>query len=334
MLLLSSVSLADEWISLFDGESLSGWKINESPESWAVEEGAIVTRGTRSHLFYDGEVANHDFKNFIFEADVMTEPGANSGIYIHTAFQDEGWPAAGYECQVINTNPAGPSKYVEHKMTGSIYAVRNVWKAPAGDKVWFRYRIRVAGKTIQTYIDGRLICEYTEPEDAWRPDDKKGRILGSGTFAFQAHDPGSVVHYRNIRVRLLPDNAGGRGVGERDPEMDRLLTQFANSNHALIDVGIETPSLDYAAQQASMSRKLGITIMDADLHSAPTNLLLVNDRDEAPDVDLLKAAKANGCLIAFSSGGETRLLRARVKSRLLAMEAAGLSWEDLWVPGK
>ncbi len=327
-------ALAEEWISLFDGETFSGWKINEQPESWAIEEGAIVTRGERSHLFYDGEVANHDFKNFVFEAEVMTEPGSNSGIYVHTQFQDEGWPAAGYECQVINSNPAGPSNYVERKMTGSIYAVRNVWKAPAGDNVWFKYRIQVVGKTIHTYIDGRLICEYTEAEDAWRPDDKKGRVLGSGTFAFQAHDPGSVTRYRNIRVKLLPDDLPTPGIAETDRELDRLLTQFANSNHALIDIGIETPSLDYASRQANESRRWGVTVLHADLNAAPPSLLLVNDREWAPDVETLKAAKANGCKIVFSSGGDTSLRRERIKARLQAMEAAGLSWESLWVPGK
>ncbi|MDQ8180233.1 DUF1080 domain-containing protein [Pelagicoccus sp. SDUM812005] len=331
--LQSSLS-AQNWVSLFDGKSFEGWRINERPESWAIEDGALVTRGERSHIFYDGEVANHDFRNFVFEAEVMTSPGSNSGIYVHTRFQDEGWPAAGYECQVINSNPAGPAKYVERKMTGSIYAVRNVWKAPASDNVWFKYRIHVSGKTIRTYIDGRLICEYTEPENAWRPDDKKQRLLSSGTFALQAHDPGSVVRFRNIRVKLLPDDAKSSGMAEKDREFDRLLTQFANSNHPLIDIGISTPSLDYAAEQASESRMLGVSVIDADLSRGPASLLVVNDRESAPDVEALKAAKARGCKIVFSSGGATKLDRSRIKARLLAMEAAELSWDDLWVPGK
>lgn len=96
---------SDQWITLFDGETLEGWTASETPESWRIEEGAIVTAGTRSHLFYTGDEMDHNFKNFEFSVDVKTEPGANSGIYIHTEFQDEGWPAKGYECQVINSNP-------------------------------------------------------------------------------------------------------------------------------------------------------------------------------------------------------------------------------------
>ena len=102
--------------------------------------------------------AKHDFRNFEFSAEVMTSPGANSGIYVHTKLQPEGWPAAGYELQVINSNPPAEKMngYIEHKMTGSIYAVRNTWKAPANDNEWFNYRIRVVGKTIQTFINDKL----------------------------------------------------------------------------------------------------------------------------------------------------------------------------------
>lgn len=71
ILMIQSVAAADDWISIFDGKSLAGWKANERPGSWAVEDGAIVTRGERSHLFYAGKVANHNFKNFVFEAEVM-----------------------------------------------------------------------------------------------------------------------------------------------------------------------------------------------------------------------------------------------------------------------
>ena len=200
LLLAFSGCSSDQWISLFDGQSLEGWKASEHADSWKIENGAIVTAGERSHLFYDGEVEDHNFKNFEFSVDVKSTPGSNSGIYIHSKFQDEGWPSAGYECQVINSNSStDPGGYMEHKMTGSIYAIRNVWKSPVPDNEWFNYRIKVQGKTIQTYINDMLAAEYTEPEEIYRSDGMEGRILGSGTFAFQCHDPGSVVYYKNIK---------------------------------------------------------------------------------------------------------------------------------------
>ncbi len=337
----ASLAATQEWIPLQDGKSLAGWKAAERPESWVVEDGAFVSRGDRSHLFYVGKVARHDFRNFEFSADVMTSPGANSGIYVHTKWQGPGWPAAGYELQVINSNPPAESMdgYVEHKMTGSIYAVRNTWVAPAKDNEWFNYRIRVVGKTIQTFINDRLICEYAEPENAFRPDDKKLRLLGSGTFALQAHDPGSVVKYKNIRVKLLPDDAKPPPEihAVQDPEFEELLTQASNDNIPLIDLA-QPPATGDVEMFWRAVRRNGFTwgseLPDFSLASIPASVVIIVDTDSAPDVELLKAAKAAGAKVAFSSGTSAGVSEKRLKARLQAIKAAGLGWKDFWVPGK
>jgi hypothetical protein len=188
------LNAADEgFVSLFDGKSLDGWKINENPASLKLEDGCLVVHGERAHVFYDGPVANHDFKNFHFKAEVMTSPSANSGIYFHTKFQNDGWPGKGYESQVNNTQK-------DPKKTGGLYNVKDNFEAPAKDDVWFTYEIIVNGKNIVVKIDGKVITDYTEPADLNRPD----RQLSSGTFAIQCHDPGSKVKYRNIQVKVLP----------------------------------------------------------------------------------------------------------------------------------
>ena len=65
--------------------------------------------------------------------------------------------------------------------------------------------IVVEGKRIRTYVDDRLVVDYTEPDDVTPPENHPLRYLSSGTFAFQGHDPESRVYYRNIMVRPLPD---------------------------------------------------------------------------------------------------------------------------------
>ncbi len=339
--LCASTAYAQDWIPLQDGKSLAGWKPAENPQSWSVQDGVFVSGGDRSHLFYVGKVAKHEFRNFELSADVMTSPGANSGIYVHTKWQGPGWPAAGYEMQVINSNPPAErmNGYVEHKMTGSIYAVRNTWVAPAKDDEWFNYRIRVVGRTIQSFIDGRLVCEYAEPGNAFRPDDKQGRLLGAGTFALQAHDPGSIVKFRNIRVKLLPNDAVPPAglVPLADRVLDELVTQASNDNVPLIDLGLAPPSGD-ATEFWSDVRRHGMTAVSqlptGSLDQWPASVLVIVDKDKAPDVELLKAAKAAGAKVAFSSGGTTIVDEARLKARLRAIQAAGLQWKDFWVPGK
>ena len=331
--------VAQDWIELQNGKTLDGWKAAEHPESWVVEDGAFVSRGERAHLFYVGKVGKHDFRNFEFYADVMTSPGANSGIYVHTKWQGPGWPEAGYELQVINSNPPAErmNGYIEHKMTGSIYAVRNSWQAPVADNVWFSYRIRVVGKTIQTFINDKLICEYAEGATPFRPLEKKGRLLGSGTFALQAHDPGSVVKYRNMKVRILPDAAAPPAdlVPLADRELDQLITQASDENIPLIDFGLSAPDSGAEEEFARQARRYGVLPMRIqELPRIAGSVALLVDRDRGPDVELLKSLKARGYRVAFSSGGAISFDEAQLKRRLQAIRDAGLGWKDFWVPGK
>src|ERR1041384_6994315 len=83
------------FVNLFDGKTLQGWKVVDNAELFRVSEGMIVlgcpTTNKPAHLFYDGDVNAHSFKNFDLSVDVMTYPGANSGIYFHTRFQQNGF---------------------------------------------------------------------------------------------------------------------------------------------------------------------------------------------------------------------------------------------------
>ncbi len=340
-ILSTSFAQNASWQSLFDGQSLSGWQANENPDSWSVQNGALVAHGPRSHLFYVGAVNEHDFKNFEFSAEVMTTPGSNSGIYIHTRLAPDPWPTTGYECQVINSTrpPAKPEDYVERKLTGSIYAVRNTWRAPAADNEWFEYRIKVSGATIQTFINGELICQYTEGPDHWRSPDKRGRRLSSGTFALQGHDPSSIVRYRNLRVRVLPDDTPSLETPLPDLELDALISRLSDQNFPLIDFGITAQSAAQETAQLAAARRLGVTLASTIGDAARLDQLasrgavaIFNDHDAPVSAAQLKEAKAAGLRIIFSSGGSTRLAPDRLKRRLQAIVDAELSWRDLWAP--
>jgi len=193
-----SATAQGDWISLFDGKSLDGWEISENPASFSIEEGVLKIDGNRAHLFYNGPIGNHDFKNFEFKADVMTKPGANSGIFIHTQFQEEGWPSKGYEIQVNQTHS-------DWRKTGSLYSVNDVKEVFVQDNEWYTQHIIVKGDKITVKINDKVVMEYVESDDKERDPSKIGtKKLSSGTIALQAHDPKSVIYYKNIQVKLLP----------------------------------------------------------------------------------------------------------------------------------
>ncbi len=200
----ASVSTADlatseeGFLSLFDGKTLEGWKkAEENPNSWVVEEGKLVCKGERCHLFYVGPEA--PFKNFHFKAEVMTTPGSNAGIYFSTRYQEKGWPKFGYECQV-NVSHHDPKK------TSSLYSVDDVADPGVKDNEWYTQEIIVRGRHIELKVNGKTLVDYTEPESKESFSKEFERRLGEGgTFALQAHDPKSVVYFKNLRVKKLVD---------------------------------------------------------------------------------------------------------------------------------
>jgi hypothetical protein len=199
--MLGSVVVAQKnskgWISLFDGKTLNDWKVGDNAASFTVDSGMIIAHGNVAHLFYDGKVNDHNFKNFHFKAEVKTTPGSNSGIYFHTTYQQGGWPSKGYEVQVNNS-------HTDWRRTGSLYAIQDVKEVYVKDNEWYTEEIIVEGKKVTTKINGKTVVEYTEPDNVQRSGGMEGRVLSSGTFALQGHDPNSKVYYRNIQVKILP----------------------------------------------------------------------------------------------------------------------------------
>ena len=179
---------------IFDGKTFAGWKTaDEHTNTWSIEDGALMAHGDRCHLFYVGD--EKPFKNFELKVDVKTEPKSNGGIYFHTHYQNVGWPTNGFECQVNVSHG-------DWKKTGSLYDVANLGNTPAKDNEWWTQTITVQGSKVTVKINDVLVLEYTEPPGA-QPGKTFTRKLADGTFALQAHDPKSVVRYKNLRVKRL-----------------------------------------------------------------------------------------------------------------------------------
>ena len=97
ILLLSSCSNTDEWITLFDGETFDGWRgygLETFPDSgWTIEDGCLKClhsgtgeAGAGGDVLYDKQ-----FTNFHLKLEWMIEEGGNSGIfYLGQELADEG----------------------------------------------------------------------------------------------------------------------------------------------------------------------------------------------------------------------------------------------------
>lgn len=293
-----------DWIPLFDGQTLNGWRSNEGGTSFKVVDGAIVAEGPRSHLFYSGPVNGARFRDFEFEAEVLTRPGANSGIYFHTAFQKEGWPAQGHEVQ-INNSATGEGGYRENKRTGSLYGIRNVYRQLVPDDAWFTLRIAVRGRRITIDVNDVRTVDFVEP--AALPDTGyPGRKLSEGTFALQGHDPGSVVRFRKLRVRPLSPDAGS-APDDLPYRIAPDLAKLHADNFPVLDLHTHL--------------KGGLTLADVVKRQFETGI---------------GAGVALNCGLGFAITNDASLDRAIAEARhpllFTAMQAEGREWLKLFSP--
>jgi hypothetical protein len=199
-LLVTSLALRSShykggWVKIFDGKTFDGWKVGENAETFTIEDGAIMVAGPRAHLFYEGPVGNHDFKNFEWKAKVKTMPGANSGMFIHTAYQEKGWPSKGYEIQVNQT-------HTDWRKTGSVYSFQDVKDTFVKDGEWYTQHIIVKDNKVTIKVNDKTINEYTEADSLRAPGRKDMRHLSSGTIALQGHDPKSKIYFKDIMLKV------------------------------------------------------------------------------------------------------------------------------------
>ena len=172
------------FVPLFNGKDLTGWKANEHPESWHVEDGIIVGRGPRSHLFYMAE----EFDDFEFKADVKINRGGNSGMYFRARIEPA-WPK-GYKAQVNNSAR-------DPKRTGSLYYFVDVAEQLIPDDTWWNQHVVAQGNHIVIKINSKTVVDYTDEKNTY----------ARGYLALQQHDPDTIVQYKNLMVRKLsPSN--------------------------------------------------------------------------------------------------------------------------------
>ncbi len=173
---------AHGWHHLFDGKTLSGWSTFD-PGAWSIDaEGNLVGKGPRSHLF-----SPKKYRNLEFKAEVKLNHRGNSGMYFRARLMP-GWPN-GYEAQVENTSP-------DPQRTGSLYNRAKMLDQLIADDTWWTQHIIAIGNRVIIKVNDKIVVDFI--------DEKRSFI--EGHLALQQHDPGSVVHYRNVVAKALPDD--------------------------------------------------------------------------------------------------------------------------------
>ena len=200
-------AMCDDWVRLFNGTDLTGWRANNTSESFSVVDGLLRVQAkgrTAAHLFFTGDRKQgvEPIKNFELKAVARSEPNSNGGIFFHTDMSVRNAQkhlANGYEVQLNSSKK-------EKRKTGSLYAIVDLATSPVDETQWFSVRIVVNEDHIAIFINEEQVVDYTEPRNPKRPPNRAGRVLRKtgGAIALQAHDQDSVWYFKDIRIRRLP----------------------------------------------------------------------------------------------------------------------------------
>ena len=184
---------------LFDGSKLAGWRPVVSPNIeygeavWTVREDAIHVEPGQGAL-----ESNDLFSEFILQMEIRTEPRPrgpipNSGVFLR------GTPGvfwSGYEVQIRNT---AADKYG----TGGLYNIQRARAIVAKDGEWFTLTVSAYKRHFSVWVNGVQVNDWEDPHPEGDSVRKQLAMLGPGSISLQAHDPGSPMSFRRIRVGLL-----------------------------------------------------------------------------------------------------------------------------------
>ncbi len=195
-LLCAGCAPRPEFVPLFNGSDLSGWRnVNGAESTWTVRDGMIVCSGFPTGVM----CTERQYENFILELEWrhVTE-GGNAGLFIHS----DPLPARGQpftrsiECQVMDGNHG--DVFAIHGATmipdrphpqGWMRSLPSEERAnPAGE--WNHYRVESRDGDVSLAVNGKIVSGGSELNP------RKGYIC--------LESEGAEVHFRNLEIDELP----------------------------------------------------------------------------------------------------------------------------------
>lgn len=207
---------ADEWIELFNGSDLDGWRsYNEDAANpaWIVEDGAIVLDvDDETEEMTGGDlVSERQFENFELELEWKLSEGGNSGVFYRVREMPEHDVAylTGIEMQILDDarHVDGGEPKTSAGACYALYPPTTDAARPVGE--WNSVRLVVDNGHAEHWLNGQKIVEYVIGSDEWNERVAASKFADwehfaeypRGHIALQDHT--DRVWFRNIRIREL-----------------------------------------------------------------------------------------------------------------------------------
>ena len=209
----------DGFVSIFDGKTLKGWEAlpAKTAPAWTVKDGMIVGDGDKGQGYLTFE--NKEIADLEIKLSYRFPDEGNSGISIR-AREDETHKRH-FQCYHADFGHVGIGKKVlgawdfhtpgrkEHACFRGDRLVIDENDKPGLTRIegavtaedinkgdWNTVHIIAKGNNFKFFINGKLSSEFTEH----LPAEKR---LDKGMIQLQLHDPGMIVHFKDIRLKIL-----------------------------------------------------------------------------------------------------------------------------------
>lgn len=208
----------EEWISLFDGQTLNGWSKyggGEVGKGWKVENGEFFLDAANKANWADGDggdiVTNEEYENFHFKTEWKISQNGNSGIIflVHESPEFERTYQTGLEMQVLDNDGHPDGKIISHR-AGDLYDLiisSQEMAKPVGE--WNLAEVIVNQGKLDLILNGVIVVSTTLWTPEWEAlvaDSKFKDMPGFGKYKkgkIALQDHGDVVHYRNVMIKKL-----------------------------------------------------------------------------------------------------------------------------------
>ncbi len=191
LLALSSVSVAEDQVALFNGKDLTGW----TGADYEVKDGVLICRGKILRT-------EKEFTNYQLEFEFLLPPRGNNGLGIH--YPGEGRPSGtGMELQILDNSHPKYEKLKDSQYHGSLYKLQAAKRGslkPVGQ--WNHQKVIVDGAKVVVELNGTTILQANLDELSAKHPKHKGVKRRRGYICFCGH--GAPVQFKNITIVELP----------------------------------------------------------------------------------------------------------------------------------
>lgn len=197
LVLFTGSLCAADWIQLFNGKDMTGWK-HVGPGRFTVENGMLKTEGGMGLLYYEPKQFGNTTLRVVFKTSATTD---NSGVIIRLPEPPpDPWYAVhnGYEVQI---DGAGDDWHC----TGAIYSLSKALSRPQKPNgEWNTMDIVMKGQETIVTLNGKKVNDFEGgqpvPERKMWYEPVRGPRPDSGYIGLQNHDSRTSIYFKEVAV--------------------------------------------------------------------------------------------------------------------------------------